>query len=183
MRQKIHVATTIALMLVMGTIANPAHAGSPFGKHGFLQVSNFEGHIVFCAPQNPPVKVEVLPGGIEIVTFVNIGNIWLTGNPLVDGVEENTAVATFDPASPEFTVKIKGKVDVAALDGWWKFRLNLTVGPEGDSGFGIGLGSGDLRGKLLLFEVGTPEEVANSPCGFPIGAPMTGKVISFGWAG
>ncbi|MGH8193631.1 MAG: hypothetical protein ACREQ8_04405 [Woeseiaceae bacterium] len=173
MKNKAPVATALALTLVLGAIGNPAYAD--------LRISEFEGHIVFCAPQNPPVIVEELPGGVEIVTFVNIGNIWLTGNPLVDGIEENRAVVTFVPDSPITTVKIKGKIDVAAVDGRWRFRQRIILGPDGDSGIGLGLGSGDLRGKLLLFQTGTPELIENSPCEVPIGAPLTGKIISFGW--
>ncbi len=152
MRHKARFAVGITLALVLGSISTFAHADSSVAKNRFLRISEFEGHIVFCAPQTPPVNVEVLPGGVEIVTFINIGNIWLTGNPLVDGVEENRVVARFDPASPIARAKIKYKIDVAALDGTWIGRQRLTIGPEGVSGIGLGLGLGDLRGKLMIFE-------------------------------
>ena len=119
-----------------------------------------------------PIDVEVLPGGVEIVTFQNIGNVWLTGNPLLDGTEVNIVRAKFDPASPVVKARLKGKIDVAALDGKWKYRQFLTFGPEGESGFGMGLGFGDLHGALMYFEAGAIEEIENSPCGVPAGAPV-----------
>lgn len=149
----------------------------------FIKVDRFEGHIVFCAPQDPPLNVEILPDGVEIVTFLNIGNIWVTGNPLVDGVEKNISVITFDPASEDVVIKQRGKVEVAAVDGKWKFRQFITISPTGAIGKGIGIGKGDLRGKLMLFETGTAEFIENSPCEVPFGVPLRGKIIGFGWVG
>ena len=179
MRHKILLAAGIAFTLFLGPINNVAYAD--FEKQRFFRVSPFEGHIVFCAPQTPPVSVEVLPGGVEIATFINIGNIWLTGHPLVDGVEENRVVAKFDPTSPVTTANVKGKVDVAAVHGIWRFRQRLMISPDGVSGIGIGLGFGDLRGKLMIFRSGDVEVIENSPCEVPVGATLKGKVISFGW--
>ena len=181
MRQKVLLAMALAMAPVLGAISDVANADPAFGTNHFLRVSKFEGHIVFCAPDSPPLSVEITPEGVQIITFANIGNKWVTGNPLVDGTEENIAVVTVDPSSPVVKVKITGKVDVAALDGIWKFRQRIVASAEGDSGRGFGLGTGDLRGKLLLFKTGTPELIENSPCDVPVGAPVTGKVISFGW--
>ena len=130
MKNRKQVAAKLALALVFGAFTSAVQADSRYGKNPFVRVSEFEGHIVFCAGQSPPVDVQVLPNGVEIVTFINVGNVWLTGNPLVDGVEENKVVATFDPASPGFTARIKGKVDVAAVDGTWRFWQRLTVTPD-----------------------------------------------------
>ena len=183
MRRLIRLAAGIGLTLVLGAVGSVAYADSPDHRKSFVRVSEFSGHIIFCAPQTDPIDVKVLPNGVEIVTFKNIGNVWRTGNPLVDGVEKNIVVVTFDPASPTITAKIRGKIDVAALDGKWKFRQRLTAGPDGESSFGLGLGFGDLHGSLLVFETGIGEPVENSPCGVPFGVPLTGKVISFGWTG
>jgi hypothetical protein len=183
MRRLIRLAAGIGLTLVLGAVGSLAYADSPHRKQSLVRVSEFSGHIVFCAPMTDPIDIKMLPGGVQIVTFQNIGNIWLTGNPLVDGVEENISQVRFDPNSPTITAKIRGKVDVAALDGKWKFRQRLTVGPDGESSFGVGLGFGDLRGSLLFFETGTGGPVENSPCGVPFGVPITGKIISFAWTG
>ena len=125
----------------------------------------------------------MLPGGVELVTFQNIGNVWRTGKPLVDGTEKNQVTVKFDPASPTIEAKIKGKVDVAALDGKWKFRQFLTAGPDGEYSYGIGFGRGDLHGAMILFETSAGEPVEDSPCGVPFGVPLKGKVIKFGWTG
>lgn len=183
MRCLSRLAAGIGLTLVLGAAGSIAYADSPDSHKKFVRVSEFSGHIIFCAPRTDPIDVKELPNGVEIVTFHNIGNVWRTGNPLVDGTEENISVVKFDPASPTVKVKIRGKVDVAALDGKWKFRQQLTVGPDGESSFGLGFGFGDLHGSLVLFETGAGEPVDDSPCGVPFGVPLTGKVISFGWTG
>lgn len=170
-----------AAVFTLGTLAMSATAQA--GHDKFVSVDRFEGHIVFCAPQDPPISVEMLPGGVQVLTFLNIGNIWLTGNPLVDGVEENTTVVTIDPALVDVKAKQSGKVDVAAVDGRWRFLQFLTFSPTAATGKGIGFGSGDLRGRLIVFETGTAGTVESSPCEVPVGAPLRGKVISFGWFG
>ena len=167
-----------AALLILGCaiVGLNAHA-----EPQYLRSPSFEGHIVFCAPMNDPVNVVELPDGGRIETFINIGNVWLTGNPLVDGVEKNIVKATFTPdGGPPASVVIRGKVNVDALDGIWLFKQRLNVGPNGE-GIGIGFGLGDLRGKLIVFETGAPEPLADSPCGFAFGVPLRGRVIRFGW--
>ena len=181
MGHRILTVTIATLTLLFGAAGSPAYAGNPADGHRLLRVSPFEGHIIFCAPRQDPVSVEVLPDGTVITTFVNDGNIWRTGNPLVDGVEFNTVVATDDPDSPVDTIDIRGTVTVDALHGRWAFRQIVTAGPEGVSGFGFGLGFGDLLGKLLVFETGAVDMIADSPCEVPFGALLSGRVISFGW--
>lgn len=181
MGHRILAAAISILLLLSGTAGSPAHAGDSADGHRFLRASPFEGHIVFCAPRQDPVSVEVLPDGTVITTFVNDGNIWRAGNPLVDGVEFNTVVATEVPDSPTSSADIRGTVTVDALHGLWAFRQIVTAGPEGASGFGFGLGFGDLLGKFLVFETGSFEMIPDSPCEVPFAAPLAGRVISFGW--
>ena len=161
--------TLLALSLVLLCLGNAAHANS-----------SFDGHIVFCAPPNPPTSVEVLPDGTEILTFVNIGNIWFTGNPLIDGFEENHVTATFQP-NGEGTLDISGTVDVDAVDGGWRFRQILFLTFEGEFGFGIGVGTGDLRGRIILYRPGAPEEIENSPCAVDVGATIRGRIVTLRW--
>ncbi len=181
MRHRIPAVTTAALALLLGAVWTPVHAADPSEGQHWLRTSAFEGHIIFCAPRQPPVSVEILPDGTVITTFVNDGNIWRTGNHLVDGVESNTVVATSNPDSPVFTADIRGRVTVDAVHGRWVFRQSVTASPEGDSSFGIGLGFGDLVGKIIVFETGSIVEITDSPCNVPFAAPLTGRVISFGW--
>ena len=175
--------TLLAFTMVLAFgIGSDARADGP-GPLGF---GSFDGHIVFCAPPSDPISFEILPDGTQIIEFINIGNLWVTGNPLVDGVEENHVLATFEPGPPPpapatGTLDINATVDVAAVQGGWRVRQFIHVTPEGDTGWGLGVGTGDLSGKLIVFTSTTPEEIANSPCAVPFGAPITGRVITFRW--
>lgn len=166
--------TLLALSLLFVCLGNAALADHSYPR-------TFDGHIVFCAPQSPPVNVEVLPDGTQILNFVNIGNVWLTGNPLIDGLEENFVTATIPPNSPPSRIEISATVDVDAVDGRWRVRQLIIPGPDGDVGYGIGIGTGDLRGRLIVFRSGTPEMIENSPCVVPFGVPISGRIVTFGW--
>lgn len=169
--------TAVALILGCGVLGISANAETS----RYFSNTSFEGHIAFCAPREDPVNVVHLPNGGRIETFINVGNVWVTGNPLVDGVEKNIVEATFPGENqPPSSVVIRGKVNVDALRGIWLFKQRLNVGPNGE-GFGIGFGLGELRGKLILFETGNPEPLPESPCGPTFGAPLTGRVLRFGW--
>ena len=142
-----------------------------------LAFDTFAGFIYFCAPQLPPVDIEQLPDGSVRVTFVNDGNIWVTGNPLIDGEAENTAVATFAPDGSA-DIRQRGSVDVAA-GGTWKWRQRISIAADGTAvGYGIGLGRGALRGRLMFFQTGTIRvDLVDTPCGVPAGAPLEGTIL------
>lgn len=142
----------------------------------------FEGYIQFCAPPQPPVSVEPGPDGTTIFTFINVGNEWVTGNPLIDGVEENKVIATLDEMGFG-TARIRGSVDVTALDGSWRFRQRLQFAATGVDGIGFGYGTGDLYGKIMIFRTATAAPPPDdAPCGPNVPAvPLSGKVISFHW--
>ncbi len=169
-------AAIIATLLLSGSFV--ARADSTSEQPAALASNEFQGHIVFCAPPGGPVDVEVLPDGTEIVTFVNIGNVWQTGHPLIDGVEENQVEAIIDP-SPVEPATITGSVDVDAVVGTWQFQQLLVFGPGVVVSYGVGFGTGDLLGKIVTFEAGPIEEIQNSPCGVPVGAPIKGRIIDY----
>lgn len=185
-----HSMTTLAVLAATLGLLAMQHAeasGNPWSRPG---KSTFDGHIYFCAPLMPPVSEEPLPGDKAIVTFVNIGNLWVTGNELVDGVEENEVRALVDtstiPPTPILT-RINLQLEPYAFDGRWYMRQLITPGPEGDSGRGFGFGIGDLRGKFAWFTTGAFEfpfadfPAEESPCGPTVRVALHGKVISFHW--
>lgn len=144
-----------------------------------ISLDSFEGFIYFCAPRLPPVEIEPLPDGSLRITAINDGNIWLTGNPLIDGVAENTAVITAAPDGSA-DVRLRGSTDVSA-GGKWRWRQRLFISPDGTTtGYGIGFGSGKLKGKWFFFESGTPRvDLTETPCAVPAGAPIKGKIVGF----
>ncbi len=194
MRRKACPAAGFGLTLILTTLSAASFAEGPNILDSHVQISEFEGHLAACDPPTPPVDVIELPGGVQIITFVNTNNVWVTGNPLVDGIEENRVVARFDPESPNIEARVKVTLDVAAVDGVWKIRQFLVISPEGTTGFAVGLGRGDLRGKLIVYGNDTPSPflpLENPPCevppGYPadqiVGLPLKGRVITFGWTG
>lgn len=149
------------------------------GADDDLQSDRFEGFIYFCAPQLPPIDIEQLPDGSVRVTFINDGNIWVTGNPLIDGVAENTAIATFAPDGSA-DIRLRGSVDVTE-GGSWRWRQRISIAADGATqGYGIGFGRGELRGKWIFFESGAVrEDLEETPCGVPAGAPIEGTIVGF----
>lgn len=163
----------LAFFAFIGNVATAETSG--------LRSSSFDGHILFCATEGGLISEETLPDGTIIRKFFNIGNVWFTGNPLVDGVERNEVTATSVPNPPSLRLDITGFTDVDAVDGGWRFRQLIRIDSQGERGIGFGLGTGDLRGKLIIFRSGAGEEITNSPCAVPFGVPISGKVITFGW--
>lgn len=166
-----------AAALLMTSLAHADHARST----GFS--NSFDGHIVFCPTEVIDLGTEILPNGLIRREFVNIGNLWITDNELLNGVEENHVVATFEPGPPPptGTIEIDGTTVVDAVEGAWRFRQIIFVTPEEDRGYGFGIGTGDLRGKLILFRSAKPEFLRDTPCGPTGGAPISGRIITFGW--
>lgn len=167
MKKQILAAAAAAFLLL--PFAAQADDDTPF--------ETFAGFIYFCAPQLPPVDVEQLPDGSVRVTFINDGNVWVTGNPLIDGEAENTTVATFAPDGSA-DVRQRGSVEVTE-GGTWKWRQRILIAVDGTAaGYGIGFGRGELRGRLMFFQTGTIRvDLTETPCGIPAGAPIAGTIL------
>ncbi len=165
----------LTLTLALTTVVIGASARGDDNRS--VHIEAFEGHIVFCAPQQPPIREEVLPDGRVRLTFVNEGNVWLTGNPSIDGIETNTSVATVSPDG-DTDVRQRGKVEVAAVNGLWRFRQRIFISAETGVGYGLGFGQGELRGKMMLFETGSVGLVPETPCGVPFGVSIKGKILN-----
>lgn len=162
-------------------LCDAALAGDDHRGRG-LSVSKFEGFIHFCA-ESVIESEEVSPDGILMLVARNIGNIWDTGNPLLDGREENRVEATIDLVAGIGEARIRGKLEPGAVDGRWYFQQQLTIDfAEGDSSRGIGFGTGDLRGRLMLFRTGSFVMAPNSPCPENPSVPLEGRIIGHGWA-
>lgn len=185
-----HTTTTLAVLVATFGLLAMQHAAASGNSWSHRGKTSFDGHIYFCGPLMPPVSVEKFPNGKEIRTFINVDNRWVTGNELVDGVEENEVRALVDtstiPETPIIT-RINLQLEPSVFDGRWYMRQLITHGPEGDLSRGFGFGTGDLRGKFAWFTTGAfefpfvdfpPEE---SPCGPTVRVALHGRVISFHW--
>ena len=87
------------------------------------------------------------PGGTLHFLVAN-ENRWVTGNPLLDGVERNTGAANINNKG-DGVVHLYLSLKPDAVNGTWEITEQLKL-PE-LSGFGVGHGTGDLRGMTIKY--------------------------------
>jgi len=92
-------------------------------------------------------------------------NRWVTGNPLVDGVEHNVADENLNLKNGTGTIHLDLSVKPDAVDGTWEIRQTVQFRDfEVVDTRGVGHGTGELHGLTLKF---TAEGAAPIPgaCG------------------
>jgi hypothetical protein len=82
--------------------------------------------------------------------------LWVTGNGLIDGIEQNTGHGVIDPHGLVVNLDLSLKPD--AVNGTWEIRQQFRV-PDGTT-TGVGHGTGDLQGLTIKF---TTEPIIDSP--------------------
>jgi hypothetical protein len=118
--------------------------------------TEFNGFINFC--QGGTTYFRATPGGTAHFGVSN-ENRWVTGNPLIDGVEHNTGAAN---ANQELVVvSLHNSLKPDAVNGTWEIVQQFRV-PDGVS-TGVGHGTGDLQGMTIKFTT-DPEFVPTSVC-------------------
>jgi len=165
------------VVLVLSVLAGPAYAGPAID--GYVSVDEFAGYIHFCEMSSGGSIVETRPDGtIVSMGKKNTGNRWVTGLSIIDGTEENTASAEFNPELGTGSATLLGRLSVDNDNGHWLYyqKLRLSMA-DGDSGHGIAIGAGAMLGKLMLFETGVVEEDVDSPCGPTFSVPLKGIVV------
>jgi len=161
-------------------IGGSAAADSPVAAGWIPEIGSFDGFIHFCGDSIGGEIVEQRPDGTVVSRGkMNRGNRWQTGNPLVDGTETNMVSAAFDPQIGRGVATIVGRLAPSAHAGTWLNWQALTLGAQGDSSVGFGIGDGALAGKLMWFATGPVERVDESPCGPAFSVPLRGAIIVF----
>jgi hypothetical protein len=74
-------------------------------------------------------------------------NKWVTGNPLIDGIEHNTGRAIIDPHG--LVVNLDNSLKPDAVNGTWEIKQQFRI-PDGTTS-GVGHGTGDLQGMTMKF--------------------------------
>jgi hypothetical protein len=120
--------------------------------------TQFDGFINFCHPADP-TGFRVTPGG-TVHFGVSNENRWVTGNPLIDGIEHNTGNATINPQG-QLVVNLDNSLKPDAVNGTWEIKQHLRIG-DGVS-TGVGHGTGDLQGMTIKFTT-DPFFVPTSVC-------------------
>ena len=120
--------------------------------------TEFNGFINFCHAGDP-TGFRVTPGG-TVHFGVSNENRWVTGNPLIDGVEHNTGNAKITRQG-QVVVNLDNSLKPDAVNGTWEIVQQFRV-PDGVS-TGVGHGTGDLLGMTIKFTT-DPEFVPTSVC-------------------
>jgi hypothetical protein len=119
--------------------------------------TEFDGFINFCHAADLTFTTK----SKETVHFgVSNENRWVTGNPLIDGVEHNTGAANINPQG-QVVVNLDNSLKPDAVNGTWEIKQHLRIG-DGVS-TGIGHGTGDLQGMTMKFST-DPTFVPTSVC-------------------
>lgn len=118
----------------------------------------FDGFINFCQPGDL-AGFRVTPGG-TVHFGVSNENRWVTGNPLIDGIEHNTGSAIINPQG-QVVVNLDNSLKPDAVNGTWEIKQHFRIG-DGVS-TGVGHGTGDLQGMTIKFTT-DPFFVPTSVC-------------------
>jgi hypothetical protein len=135
--------------------------------------TEFDGFINHCASDDP-TRFKITPG--ETLHFAASNeNRWVTGNPLIDGLEHNTVAANINLKNGEGVVHLDLSLKPDAVNGTWEIRQQLSI-PEFVS-TGVGHGTGDLQGMTIKFT--TSPGAGTSVCNPDMPkAPVQGVILS-----
>jgi hypothetical protein len=120
--------------------------------------TGFDGFINFCHNAGV-IGFRATPGGTVHFGVAN-ENRWVTGNPLIDGLEHNTGDANINPDG-QVVVRLQNSLKPDAVNGTWEIVQQLRIG-DGVS-TGVGHGTGDLQGMTIKFTT-DPAFVPTSVC-------------------
>src|SRR4051812_29703364 len=121
--------------------------------------TEFDGFVNFCVSDDP-TKFKITPGETLHFTASN-ENRWVTGNPLIDGVEHNTVAANINLKNGVGVVHLDVSLKPDAVNGTWQIKQQLSL-PERVSS-GVGHGTGELQGMTIKFttEPGSGTSICN----------------------
>jgi hypothetical protein len=157
----------LALTLVL---AAPA-LGAPVRIH-------FEGVFYGCDGEDPE---EWLSGNVLHFRNAVNENLWVTGNPLLDGTEINVVDGNINLKNFGGVAHPRSTLTPDAVDGTWKMEIKVTVGEDELTARGVGRGTGDLRGMTLFFRSPAALEIdpSDNPCSdLPFAAVVEGEILA-----
>jgi hypothetical protein len=108
--------------------------------------TEFDGFVNTCSSTDPS-RFKATPGGTVHFTASNT-NMWVTGNPLIDGVEHNTVKVNINNKG-QGVVQLDASLKPDAVNGTWEIQWHLSL--PGFVGSGVGHGTGDLQGMTIKF--------------------------------
>lgn len=108
-------------------------------------------------------------------------NLWVTGNPLIDGPEVNFVNGDINLTTGTGRAHPRSTIYPVAVDGTWQLEITVFVGESGLTGRGVGHGTGELAGMTISFT--NPGDVAidpsENPCsGVPAAVLIEGEILA-----
>jgi hypothetical protein len=154
------------------------HTSAPLSAVGTAATrTEFEGLIHPCG--GTPTEETVTPGDVLHLLATN-RNEWVTGNPLVDGVESNVARININLKTGKGVANIRSTITPDGVEGTWEMRYQVRVtGGFPGSARGVGHGTGELHGMTLKFTAQPPvpgENTCIPELGFVV--PIRGVIIA-----
>jgi hypothetical protein len=132
----------------------------------------------FIHPCGGAVTDETVTPGDVLHQLAANRNEWVTGEPLIDGVESNVVRININLKSGGGIANVRSTITPEGVEGTWELRYQVKViggGPA--TARGVGHGTGELRGMTLKFTAGLAEPGQNS-CNaeIPIVIPVQGVI-------
>jgi hypothetical protein len=134
--------------------------------------TTFAGFI--CFGPGSGGETTITPGDILHTRDRNNVNYWVTGNPLIDGVEHNVVNANIDVDTGHGSIALDLSVKPDAVNGTWEIREHV-LRPSG-AAHGVGHGTGELQGMTIEFD-GAPGPIS-SGCDSGFGSHIQGTISS-----
>jgi len=139
----------------------------------------FEGVFYPCS-ETAPTK-EWVSGNVLHLRNATNHNLWVTGNPLLDGFADNVVDADINLKTGAGVAHPRETLQPEALDGTWEITVTVFVDSTGLTARGTGYGTGDLRGMTIRFSNPGIEEIppATNPCSdIPVAVVVEGQILS-----
>ena len=150
--------------------------GAHFSAVAAATQTEFAGFVNFCWSADPS-NFKIVGSTLHF-TGAN-QNRWVTGNPLIDGAEQNAVLFNLNLKNGNGAAHLDVTLKPDAVDGTWEIRQTLTFRdgvPIGSSG--VGHGTGDLTGMTIKFAT-QPAVPVESVCNPDMPkAPVSGVILS-----
>lgn len=149
----------------------------PSGAVASAERVEFEGLFYTCSTGGP--TEEWVSGDVLHLRGLTNHNLWVTGNPLIDGFADNVVDADINLKTGTGVAHPRETLNPDAVDGTWEIQTTVLINPDGLASHGVGRGTGDLHGMSIevrgeLVFVG-PD---GNPCSdIPFAVQLAGSIL------
>lgn len=158
------------------------HTSAPWAAATSATRTEFEGFIHPCG--GAPIEETVTPGQVLHLIGSN-RNEWVTGNSLVDGVEDNVVRININLKTGTGGANVTSTITPDDVEGAWELRYRVDVIDGAPAtAHGTGHGTGALHAMTLKFTAELPQ-AGDNLCNpeIPFVVPVSGVIIAPAAAG